>query len=82
MIGGKSAAASSPYTEIYSGRRSAYAFASAAWRMSAQTSPADSTAYVSVPANARVLLPTGIKTHARGESATVTINVVELDPPV
>lgn len=82
MIGGKSVANTSPYGEIYSGRRRAYACSTAAWRLSAQASPADATAYVTVAANQQVLLPRGIKTYARGESGTVTVNVIELDPPV
>ena len=82
MMGGVSCAASSPYTTVYSGRRRAYAYASAAWRMSEQASPADATAYVTVAANDKVLLPRGVASYARGESGTVSVQVVELDPPV
>lgn len=82
MMGGVSCAASSPYTEIYSGRRKAYAFASAAWRMSEQTSPSGAAVYVTVAANDKVLLPRGVKSYARGEAGTVSVQVVELDPPV
>lgn len=82
MSGGVSVAASSPYGEIYSGRRTAYAFAPSAWRHSELASPADATQYVSVPANARIILPKGVKSYGRGESGTVIVNVVEMDPPV
>jgi hypothetical protein len=81
MTGGISVANTSPYGRIYDGRRSAYAFASAAWRMSEMESPADATAYVSVPANARVILPKGVASFGRGEAGTVIVNVVEMDPP-
>ena len=82
MMGGISAAASSPYTPIYNGRRKAYAYAAAAWRMSEFLNPTDATQYVTVPANLPVLLPRGVTTNARGESGTVSIQVVELEPPV
>jgi hypothetical protein len=49
--------------------------------MSEMESPADATAYVSVPANARVILPKGVASFGRGEAGTVIVNVVEMDPP-
>lgn len=82
MVGGKSVANSSPYGEIYSGRRRAYAYSTSAWRLAVKASPSDATEYVTVPANSDKLLPRGVKSYARGESGTVTVNVIELDPPV
>lgn len=80
MMGGISAANSSPYTPIYDGRRrGTYAYASAAWRMSEVASPASAAAYVTVAANDKVLLPRNRTTYARGESGTVSIQVVETD---
>lgn len=81
MMGGISAANSSPYTQIYDGRRKGtYAYASAAWRMSEVASPASAAAYVTVGANEKVILPRNKPTFARGESGMVSIQVVETDP--
>ena len=81
MVSGKSVT-NSEYGEIYSGRRLAYAIARSAWRLATVASPADDTQYVSVPANTKVWLSMGVVSRGRGESGTVTVNVVEVDPPV
>lgn len=80
MSGNKSVT-NSTYAEFYSGRRRAYAWSASAWRHSCETTPGTDQ-FASVAPFQPVLLPVGKRSLGRGESGTVTINWIELDPPV
>lgn len=66
------------YVQIHDGYKNAIATGSAAWRLSDQASP-DAGEYNTCAAGAQILLPRGVISYARGDSATSTINVVIQD---
>lgn len=63
--------------QISDGMRERIAFASAAWRMS-NSGSFTAGEYVTIPADLPVPVAKNVVTYARGDSATVTVNVIDI----